>query len=70
VGDDGGNVAAEVTIRGTQRRPWGSIDALGKAFAVPHLFVFRVGDDDRIDDIHAYWDAADMYRQLGRFEVD
>jgi predicted ester cyclase len=69
-GDEAGNVAAEVTIGGTQKRPWGSMDHLGKAFSVPHLFVFHVGEDHRIDDIHAYWDSADMYRQLGRVEVD
>jgi steroid delta-isomerase-like uncharacterized protein len=69
-GDDGGNVVAEVTIRGTQRKAWGTIDALGKAFAVPHLFLFHVDERDRIDDIRAYWDSADMCRQLGHFEVD
>jgi steroid delta-isomerase-like uncharacterized protein len=69
-GDDAGHVVAEVVVRGTQKKPWGTIDSGGKAFAVPHLFLFHVGDDDRIDDVRAYWDSADMHRQLGRLEVD
>jgi steroid delta-isomerase-like uncharacterized protein len=69
-GDDAGNVVAEVMIRGTQRKPWGPIDSAGKAFAVPHLFLFRLDDGDRIDDVRAYWDSADMHRQLGHREVD
>jgi ketosteroid isomerase-like protein len=68
--DGGGNVAAEVVIRGTQAKVWGTIDNRGKSFAVPHLFVIRVGEDRRIDEISAYWDGADMNRQLGRIEID
>jgi|HubBroStandDraft_2_1064218.scaffolds.fasta_scaffold142827_2 ketosteroid isomerase-like protein len=68
-GEDG-RVAAEVTIRGTQAKVWGTIDNLGKAFAVPHLFLFRVGEGGLIDEISAYWDGADMNHQLGRVEID
>lgn len=68
--DDAGNVAAEVVIRGTQAKAWGTIGASGKSFALPHLFVFRVGAGGLIDSIHAYWDSADMNRQLGRIEID
>jgi steroid delta-isomerase-like uncharacterized protein len=68
--DDAGKVAAEVTIRGTQAKVWGSIDSRGKAFSVPHLFLFRVGEAGLIDEVRAYWDGADMNRQLGRIEID
>jgi hypothetical protein len=68
--DDSGNVAAEVTIGGTQARVWGSIDHRGAQFQVPHLFLFRVGASGAIERIAAYWDSADMYRQLGRIEID
>jgi ketosteroid isomerase-like protein len=68
--DEAGNVAVEVTIRGTQAKVWGAIDNLGRAFAVPHLFVFRVGEEGLIDAVSAYWDGATMNRQLGRIEID
>jgi steroid delta-isomerase-like uncharacterized protein len=69
--DDGdGNVAVEVTIGGTQAKDWGTIGTLGKRYDLPHLFLFRLADDGRIDRIVAYWDGADSYRQLGRIEID
>lgn len=68
--DDDGNVAAEVTLRGTQAKPWGGLHNPGKAFAVPHLFLFRVDEIGRIEEVQAYWDSAEMHRQLGRLEVD
>lgn len=76
--DDAGNVAAEVVVRGTQAKVWGTIDNRGRRFAVPHLFLFRVDAGGpgagqargRIGRIHAYWDSADMYRQLGQIEID
>jgi len=70
IADDDGNVAAEVVLRGTQARVWGTIDNRGRAFAVPHLFVMRVGAHGLIDSVGAYWDGADLYRQLGRIEID
>jgi steroid delta-isomerase-like uncharacterized protein len=68
--DDAGNVAVEVTIRGTQAKPWGSMDAPGRSFDVPHLFLFHLNERDLIDDVRAYWDSAEMHRQLGCVEVD
>jgi SnoaL-like domain len=68
--DDSGRVAAEVILRGTQAKVWGTIDCHGKQFAVPHLFLFRVSPSGLIDDVTAYWDGAELNRQLGRVEVD
>jgi steroid delta-isomerase-like uncharacterized protein len=68
--DDAGNVAAEVTLRGTQAKVWGPIDNLGRAFSVRHLFVFHVGEAGLLDTVSAYWDGADLNRQLGRIEID
>lgn len=68
--DSAGNVAAEVLITGTQAKVWGPIASAGKRFAVPHLFMLRVGDEGLIDSISAYWDGADLNRQLGRVEID
>jgi hypothetical protein len=68
--DGEGHVAAEVTLRGTQAKVWGTVDNRGHAFALPHLFVMRVDGEGLIDEIHAYWDGAAMNRQLGRVEID
>jgi steroid delta-isomerase-like uncharacterized protein len=68
--DDSGNVAAEVVLRGTQAKAWGVIDSPGRSFAVPHLFIFQVDEEGFIADVRAYWDSAEMHRQLGHLEVD
>lgn len=68
--DDAGHVAAEVTIRGTQAKVWGAVESRGKSFAVRHLFILRVGETGKIDSISAYWDFAELNRQLGRIEID
>jgi steroid delta-isomerase-like uncharacterized protein len=68
--DNEGNVAAEVVISGTQAKPYGTIANQGLHFDLPHVFLFRVGQDGLVEEISGYWDNADFYRQLGRFEVD
>ncbi|MBP0589504.1 nuclear transport factor 2 family protein [Paraburkholderia sp. LEh10] len=68
--DENGNVAVEVTIAGTQVKAFGTIANSGKHYDLAHLFLFHVNRDGLIDDIVAYWDTADWYRQLGRLECD
>lgn len=68
--DDEGNVAAEVVISGTQAKPYGTIANQGLHFDLPHVFLFRVGEDGLVEEVTGYWDNADFYRQLGRLEVD
>ncbi|CAD6533918.1 hypothetical protein LMG27952_02849 [Paraburkholderia hiiakae] len=68
--DDEGNVAVEVTISGTQTKAFGTIANSGKHYDLVHLFLFHVNREGLIDDIVAYWDTADWYRQLGRLECD
>ena len=68
--DDEGNVAAEVVISGTQAKPYGTIASQGLHFDLPHVFLFRVGQDGLVEEINGYWDNADLYRQLDRLEVD
>jgi hypothetical protein len=63
-------VAAEVVISGTQAKPYGTIANQGLHFDLPHVFLFRVGKNGLIEEVTAYWDNADFYRQLGRLEVD
>lgn len=68
--DDDGNVAAEVTIGGTQAKAFGAIACTGGHYELPHLFLFHVCGDALIDDVVCYWDNADWKKQLGWFEVD
>ena len=68
--DDEGNVAVEVVISGTQAKPYGTIANQGLHYDLPHVFLFRMGQDGLIEEVTAYWDNADFYRQLGRLEVD
>jgi steroid delta-isomerase-like uncharacterized protein len=68
--DADGNVAAEVSIGGTQARAFGAIACTGRSYRLPHLFLFRVTGDGLIGDIVAYWDNASWKRQLGCLEVD
>jgi steroid delta-isomerase-like uncharacterized protein len=68
--DDEGNAAVEVVIGGTQAGPWGPIAPRGQSYTEPHLFVFHVDADNKIDSITAYWDNAGIYKQLGHLEVD
>jgi steroid delta-isomerase-like uncharacterized protein len=68
--DSGGDVAAEVTIGGTQARDFGVIACAGGHYELPHLFLFHVTGDGLIDDIVAYWDNVSWKKQLGCLEVD
>ncbi|HLH68682.1 MAG TPA: nuclear transport factor 2 family protein [Candidatus Dormibacteraeota bacterium] len=68
--DDRGNVAVEVVISGTQAKTFGAISNQGRRYDLPHLFRFRVSPEGQIEEITAYWDSADWYRQLGHLEVD
>ena len=65
-----GNVAAEVSIAGTQARAFGGIACTGQRYRLPHLFLFRVTGGGLIDDIVAYWDNVAWKKQLGCLEVD
>ena len=68
--DEHGNVAAQVSVAGTQARPFGTIADAGGHFELPHLFLFHVTGDGLIDDIVAYWDNVAWKRQLRCVEVD
>jgi len=68
--DTQGNVAAEVTIGGTQAKDFGVIGCTGGHYDLPHLFLFHVNDEGLIDDLVAYWDNVHWKSQLGWLEVD
>lgn len=68
--DDQGNVAAQVSIGGTQAKAFGVIASTGGRYDLPHLFVFHVDPDGLIGYVAAFWDNADWKKQLGWLEID
>ena len=69
-GNDDGDVVVACDITGTQQSAWAFIAPQGGSIVAPHLFIMHVDADGLIDNIRAYWDNADVCRQLGHFEVD
>ncbi len=53
-----------------QAKPCGTMDNQGLHYDLPHVFMLRVGKEDLIEEVMAYWDMADWQRQLGWLEVD
>jgi ketosteroid isomerase-like protein len=69
-GNDNGDVAVVVDITGTQQIAWAFIKPAGGSIVAPHLFILHVDQDGLIDSIRAYWDNAQVSRDLGHLEVD
>jgi predicted ester cyclase len=64
-----GNLAADVTISGTQEKPFSTIRP-GNRFSERHFFVFRMAEDGRIAGVTAYWNGKSFNDQLGHQELD
>ncbi|WP_280359086.1 nuclear transport factor 2 family protein [Pseudomonas sp. BN606] len=63
---DGRTVILEVTISGTQSRDAFGIRNKGRQFHLPHVFIVRIDDHQRISQMKAYWDNAAWFAALGR----
>lgn len=61
---DEGKVRCQVSIRGTQKRPFAGIASKGNSFDSGHIFVFTLTRDHKIDHISIQWDHEDFVRQL------
>ena len=68
-GDDH-NAAAEVMIGGTQRKDFLDIPSQGKHYELPHAFILRLNERNRITSITAYWDNLSFYAQLGEEGIE
>lgn len=69
-GNDDGDVVVACDITGTQQIAWAFIRPAGGSIVAPHLFILHVNGDGLIDSIRAYWDNAQVCRDLGHLEVD
>lgn len=65
VAEDENTVRCQVVIRGTQAKDFADIQSKGKHFDSDHIFVFHVGDSNKIDHITIEWNHEDFKRQLG-----
>lgn len=64
VAEDENTVRCQVVIRGTQASEFAGIQSKGKRFDSDHIFVFQLGEDQKINAITITWDHADFQRQL------
>ena len=65
VAEDEHTVRCQVVISGTQKKEFAGIPNKGLRFDSDHIFIFRLNDAGKIDDIRISWDHADLKRQLG-----
>ncbi|MEM1357477.1 MAG: ester cyclase [Bacteroidota bacterium] len=57
-------IRCQVLIEGTQAKDFAGIKAQGKRFSSDHIFVFRLNESGKIDQLEVEWDHADFSRQL------
>lgn len=65
VATDENTVQCQVIIRGTQSKDFADIPNNGQSFDSDHIFIFRLGPDNKIQHIHINWNHADFKKQLG-----
>lgn len=65
VAEDEHTVRCQVVIRGTQAKDFADIPNKGLHFESDHIFIFRLNDSNKIEDISIAWNHADLKRQLG-----
>ncbi|HEV8503883.1 MAG TPA: ester cyclase [Chitinophagaceae bacterium] len=58
-------IHCQVLISGTQAKDFADIPSKGLRFESDHIFIFRLNDKNKIDDIRVSWNHADLKRQLG-----
>jgi hypothetical protein len=67
VAGDGDSVRCQVVIRGTQAKDFAGIVSKGKSFESDHIFIFRLNNAGKIENIDIEWDHQDFQKQLGAF---
>ena len=65
--DDGGNVAVEVVIGGTQAKDFKTIPGKGQSIALSGVAVYEM-DGDLVREDHSYWDNATLLAAAGVLE--
>ena len=65
VAEDENTVRCQLVIRGTQAKDFADIPNKGLRFESDHIFIFRLNQKNKIEDIRISWNHADLRRQLG-----
>jgi len=65
IAEDGDSVRCQVVISGTQAKDFAGIVSKGKHFDSDHIFIFRLNDAGKIENIEVEWDHQDFQKQLG-----
>ncbi|WP_299219956.1 ester cyclase [uncultured Aquimarina sp.] len=63
--DNEGNAIVRVFIGGTQKNEILGIPSKGKYYNTEHLFILKINDDNKIEDILSFWDNWDWFQQIG-----
>jgi predicted ester cyclase len=58
-------VICQVVIRGTQSKDFADIPSRGLRFDSDHIFIFHLGEENKIDNIKINWDHEEFKKQLG-----
>ncbi|GAA4274258.1 ester cyclase [Aquimarina gracilis] len=63
--DNEGNAVVRVFIGGTQENEILGIPSQGKYYNTEHLFILKINDNNKIEDITCFWDNWDWFQQIG-----
>lgn len=63
--DDQGNAIVRVFIGGTQENEILGIPSKGRYYNTEHLFILKINDENKIEDITCFWDNWDWFQQIG-----
>ena len=65
IGEEDGTIRCQVLIEGTQAKDFADIPNKGQRFGSDHIFIFRLNEENLIDQVHIEWNHADFKKQLG-----
>ncbi len=63
--DNEGNAIVRVFIHGTQENEILGIPSKGKYYNTEHLFVLKINNYNKIENIICFWDNWDWFQQIG-----
>lgn len=65
IADEEGLIHCQVLISGKQAKDFADVPNKGLEFGSDHIFIFRLNEQNLIDQIHIEWNHEDFKRQLG-----
>ncbi len=63
--DDQGNAIVRVFISGTQEKEILGIPSKGRYYNTEHLFILKINENNKIEDITCFWDNWNWFQQIG-----